>query len=128
MWRQVCVLALAMGLFGAVLSGQEQAVPKAKTPPDLTGTYKSDTAEVKITKNGTVYNLLWNYPDGSQWIGVGIIEGEVFSVAWDLPGGGNLGVASYKLEKGTAGTDLVGHWAAYQDPRATADKLVFVKK
>jgi hypothetical protein len=121
------ILVLAMllgcghqpGLTSPAQAGEEQ---------DITGTYNASGGDFTITRNGEVYQVRWEYPDGRVWVGVALLEGKTLSVAWDFPTGGNLGVAVYKVEKGEKGPNLVGRWAAYQDPRSTADTIAFVKK
>ena len=95
---------------------------------DVQGVYRSGQSDVRITKNGEVYQIRWDFPDGSRWIGVGLVSGDTLSFGWDLPRGGNLGICVYKIEKGDKGPKLVGHWAAYQDKKPTADTLTFVSK
>jgi hypothetical protein len=100
----------------------------AEEPVNLQGIYRDGQSDVRITKNGGVYQIRWDFPNGQCWIGVGLVSDKTFSVAWDLPRGGNLGVCAFRIEKGQAGPKLVGHWAAYQDNRATEETLIFMRK
>src|SRR5262245_3105594 len=82
--------------------------PAAPAEVNLPGLDKPADSDFRISKEGAVYKVRWDNPCGRSWIGVGLIENGVFSVAWDFPHGGNLGVAVYKIEKGTKGPKLVG--------------------
>lgn len=88
---------------------------KLSGPSGLNGTYKITdakdgdslkpyTGSVTITPAGSVYNVTWNIP-GSTYSGVGILEGDVFTVGWGTEGAG-AGVVVYKV-----GDKLDGKWA-----------------
>jgi hypothetical protein len=97
---------------------------------DITGTYKVDGTtkdQCFITKKGDVYQLEWKYSTG-VWMGVGIRDGDILSVGWDRPQGGNLGVSVFKIEKGDKGPKLTSKWAAYQDNKLSTEVLLFEKK
>jgi hypothetical protein len=104
------------------------AVAEDKNKVDIEGLYREGTSDVRIAKNGEVYQVRFDNPDGRRWIGVGLVNGDVLSIAWAFPNGANLGVCSYKVEKGEKGPKLVGHWAAYNDKTPSEDTLIFVSK
>lgn len=84
-------------------------------PSGLRGTYtivagkdgdtgKAYTGTVVINPTGAVYNVTWNIP-GNTFSGVGILQGDVFTVGWGTAGKG-AGVVVYQV-----GNKLDGKWA-----------------
>ncbi len=126
MLHRIVVVVVVLACAGGLLFGQPSE--RTDSEVDIAGIYRAGQADVRITKNGSVYQVRWDYPNGQTWIGVGLLEGDTFAIAWDFPFGGNLGVCAYELREGMDGIDLVGHWAAYQDSRPTADTLIFVRR
>jgi hypothetical protein len=122
--RTLSVVILGLGVSLLLLPAPVRAADEV----DLSGKYKASGSDFSVKKNGEVYQVRWDYPDGKRWIGVGYLDGDRFSVAWDSTEGGNLGVAIYKVEKGDKGPKLVGRWASYNDKKATADTIEFVSK
>ncbi len=81
---------------------------------DLAGTYAvrgkaqgggTYTGSLTIERAGEVYNVTWNLDDGTVVQGVGLLEGDLFSVAWDA--GGAPGLVVYRV--GADGR-LTGRW------------------
>ncbi len=114
-WFRVVLLALAVVMLVACLGGS-YITPSGSTPgnsADVTGFYRvrgkgvngSYSGEVTITREKEVYSVVWSLDDGSQIVGVGLLEGNVFSVAWQA---GDMlpGVVVYRVE----GDKLVGRW------------------
>ncbi len=100
----VCVL-LCMT---SALQGQDKKF-------ELAGEYKcvGDNADggqyegtVKITAHRDTFKLQWTIGEESH-MGVGIFDGETFSVCWATEGGG--GIVVYKLQKDNK--TLEGRWA-----------------
>jgi hypothetical protein len=118
-------VCLVVGSAGSMMPAQDSK------EVDISGHYTwdgiKDGEDYAITKNGEVYILLWRLKAGT-WIGVALRDGDRFSVAWDKPNGGNLGVAVYKIEKGQKGPSLVGKWAAYRDKLTTKDTYQWSRK
>lgn len=65
---------------------------------------ESYSGTLTIERDKDVYLVTWTFADGSQFTGVGILEGDVFSVAWDA--GGQPGLAVYRV----SGDTLTGRW------------------
>ncbi len=75
------------------------------TNPGGSGSYKGT---VSIIQNGDNYNVTWTI--GSQvYIGVGILQGDTFSVGYSDSNKSWFGVVVYKIK----GTKLSGPWAMH---------------
>lgn len=124
--KSLFLMAVIASISAGLLFGKPEQRPVSA--PDLSGFYTSGQSDVRISKNGAVYQIRWDAADGRRWIGVGVVDDDLFSVAWDFPHGGNLGVATYRITEGAEGPRLVGRWASYYDNRSTDDELVFAGK
>lgn len=112
----------------ATSATKEKAGTETLTGPEgLNGTYKitaakgpdggaayTGTATIKPT--GAVYSVTWNLPADS-YSGVGILEGNVFSVGWGVAGAG-AGAVAYRL-----GDKLDGKWAQPQGTQIGTEVL-----
>ncbi|MCA9639195.1 MAG: hypothetical protein H6718_22710 [Polyangiaceae bacterium] len=72
---------------------------------------------VAITQSGDVYKLTWSISDGSQYKGVGLMEGDVLGVGWGMAA--EFGVAVYKVEGGK----LTGRWTSAVETGAGTETL-----
>lgn len=60
---------------------------------------------VEIAAQGDTFALRWRFNKGVEGIGIGIKQGEVLSVIFQLPDG-SIGLTSYRI----TGTTLTGVW------------------
>src|SRR5262245_53731067 len=105
-WPLIVVLTFACA-FGLVC-GCNKAADKV----DITGKYtcegtnpdgKTYKGTVEVKKQGDAFHVLWSIGAGDNYEGIGILEGDVFSVAYY---GAITGIAVYKVEKGK----MTGRW------------------
>lgn len=69
----------------------------------------SYSGALKLSKTGnSLYQLNWKLVDGSQYVGVGLHDGDLLGVGWGAAGQGG-GVVVYDVEGGT----LKGRWAGF---------------
>ncbi len=103
------------GKWATSMSKGHAGTEKLDGPAGLNGTYKitegkdgdsgdAYTGTVSIAPAGTVYNVTWKLAKES-YSGVGILEGNVFTVGWGTAGAG-AGVVVYSV-----GDKLDGKWA-----------------
>ncbi len=92
----------------------------------LSGTYKSGQGDVRVTKHGVGYQVRWDFPTGEQWIGVGMVEGNVFAAAWGADR--SVGISMFNIKEGEKGPTLVGRWAQYRDTNTRPEEWIFVSK
>lgn len=108
---------LVVGLLVVILlgcGGGGVMTPSGGVPvTDVAGTYsfrgqgsggESYSGTLTIERDKDVYLVTWTFSDGSQFTGVGLLDGDVFSVAWDA--GGQPGLAVYRV----SGDTLSGRW------------------
>lgn len=137
--RRVAGLGTCLVLLALLACKDKQEPPPATTPaaapgPGTTGaaavggTYTISSASnpggeggyegsVAITQSGAVYKLTWSISDGSQYKGVGLMEGDVLGVGWGMAA--EFGVAVYKVEGGK----LTGRWTTAADSGAGTETL-----
>ena len=65
---------------------------------------------VRISKQGDAYLATWTLEAGDSYGGIGLLTGDVFSVAWDA--GGAPGIVAYKVENRNDKLRLIGRWTA----------------
>jgi hypothetical protein len=63
-------------------------------------------AKVEISKNGDTYAVKWELAGNETYEGIGILEGDIFSVSYTAGGNGH-GIVAYKVTKGK----LDGKWS-----------------
>jgi hypothetical protein len=96
-----------------------ERITAAEHVGDLTGYYtckgqetggKTYSGVAVITKRNDVYVVQWTVGGGSNFLGVGVRQGDTLSTSWALAGDKGLvrGVNVYKVEPGPR---LVGRWA-----------------
>lgn len=102
-----------------VKSAPQQPAPQKepdKSGGALDGTYacqgtRPDGAEyrgvVRIVHHNGTYQLLWTVGQDEQYLGVGMVTGNVLSVSYF---GGTTGLVVYRIEQGDKGPRLVGTW------------------
>jgi uncharacterized protein (TIGR03067 family) len=87
---------------------------------DIVGVYRSESleidgsrhvAEAVIEKRGDAYIVAFKKGQVIAYIGVGIRQGDIFSMAWTSKG--ELGVTIYKIEKGPR---LIGQYTELNGP------------
>jgi len=99
-----------------------------KPAGDLTGFYTANGAnpggagkysgEVKLTKNGDVYNVDWALANSPPYKGVALQSGDNLGVGWGM--GASFGVVVYKV----SGGKLSGRWAtASSGPKPGTEEL-----
>ena len=103
-------------------------IPTALFAADIEGVYNctgsnpnggSYTGTVSIAKNGASYNVTWNI--GSQvYLGVGLLEGEQFSVGYTDTNKSWFGVVVYKVSDKT----LKGPWAMHDGAKNGTETLI----
>lgn len=97
------------------------AAPSAMAGDDITGTWKCEgpgyTGIVKITKEGEAYRVSWAIGN-ERYTGVGLIEDEVFSVAYY--GAKMQGIVAYKIKSG----GLFGRWSTNKNPGAVSTEIL----
>ncbi|MDP8256548.1 MAG: hypothetical protein P9M14_12430 [Candidatus Alcyoniella australis] len=115
MKRLLIALALVVILSSAAHAGIEGTYICKGTNPGGTGTYEGT---VSIVKNNANYNVTWNI--GAQvYVGVGILEGERFSVGYADVNQGWFGVVVYTV----SGNKLRGAWAMHGDNKNGTEEL-----
>jgi hypothetical protein len=115
-----------------------RAAPEDKKPAeeeiDITGHYeyaaynaqddKTYKGKVQVSKAGEYYAL--TYDDGA--VGVGIRNGNVFSVSYTYPKGGYSGGGLFTIEKGEKGPVLTGRYTGIPgNGKLGKDKWSFVR-
>ncbi len=114
-------------LYLCVLSVSSLAFAQ-KPAGDLTGFYSVKGAnpggsgeyagELKLTKNGDVYNVEWAIANSPPYKGVALLNGDNLGVGWGM--GAAFGVVVYKV----SGGKLQGKWAtASSGPKAGSEDL-----
>jgi hypothetical protein len=73
---------------------------------------------VVITRDGAVYNVVWTVGSG-VYMGVGLLQGEQFSVAYTDPQKTMVGLVVYKVAGGT----LTGVWAVHGGSQTGTETL-----
>jgi hypothetical protein len=110
------------------VAGPSLAVLAQAREPDISGYYNEKGDEfTKITRSGDVYQYLQHSKAG-DWIGVAIREDDHLTIGWHRSDGRNLGVSSYRIQRGSSGPTLVGGWAAYPGGRVVQDTLSWSRK
>jgi len=105
MKRVLIALSLVVLLAAPALAGIEGTYACRGTNPGNAGSYEGT---VSIVNNGANYVVTWNI--GSQiYVGVGILQGDSFSVGYADVQQGWFGVVIYKV----AGNTLSGPWAMH---------------
>ena len=89
---------------------------RAEDKVDIAGKYEGKgtgpngaayEVKVEVAKNGDTYTIKWEVGGGNEtYEGIGILEGDVFSVSYTAGGNGH-GVVAYKVTKGK----LDGKWS-----------------
>jgi hypothetical protein len=102
--RILLIAVVLIALPAAALAADLEGVYGCKgTNPGGAGEYEGT---VSIAKNDATYNVVWFI--GSQvYLGVGIFDGESFSVAYTDAGKSFFGIVVYKVD----GKKLKGVWA-----------------
>ena len=109
-----------------VLPTQPAAQARTPQPNDLNGTYlcegvRPDGAPylgtVRIVRHESAYHLLWTVGSEEQYLGIGILNGEVLAVSYFT---GAPGVVAYQIERSAGRARLVGQWTV-----ANAEGRVF---
>lgn len=123
MARKSLLILVAVLLLGANRTEPEVAkapkVTAAERVGDISGYYtckgqetggKSYSGVAVVSKKGDVYLISWTVGGGSNFVGVGVRQGDTLSASWALAGERGLvrGVNVYKVEPGPR---LVGRWA-----------------
>jgi hypothetical protein len=83
---------------------------------------------VRIVRHKGTYDLLWSVGDDEQeqYLGVGILTGNVLSVSYF---GGTTGLAVYRIEQDAKGQQLIGTWTVPQaDGKVAAERLTRLTK
>jgi hypothetical protein len=107
---------------------------------DLSGYYtckgqeaggKNYSGIVVLTKKNDVYLISWVIGGGSTFSGIAIRQGSTLAGSWSIPSDRGIirGVNLYRVEAGSSGPRLSGHWASVpgagvQQP----ETLTFLKK
>ncbi len=100
-----CILVVGMPVAWAQASGQNAV--------DITGYYGEKDGEfTRLSRNGETYQMLERHKTG-DWIGVGVLQGDILAIGWHRSDGANLGVSLYKIDKDDKGPTLTGVWTAY---------------
>jgi hypothetical protein len=108
----------AVALLPALVSPEQSTFPDPSSAAtgDLNGTYlcegvRPDGAAykgtVRIVRHDGAYQLIWNVGREEEYLGIGILTGEVLSVSYF---GGSPGVVAYRVERSDKGSRLVGQW------------------
>ena len=107
----------------APLEKKAESLKLRAVQADISGYYTCKGQEVSgkgysgivwIQRRNEVYLVSWQVGSGSAFSGIGIRQGETFSVAWALPSerGITRGVNVYRVE----GKKLTGRWASLPGP------------
>jgi hypothetical protein len=108
-----------------------------REPVDITGYYTCRgregngaqyTGVAVVTKAKEVYIVQWTIGIGSNFVGVGIRQGDKLAVSWAQAGEKGLvrGINLYRIEKGPT---LNGRWATLPgDGTLKTETLTFLKK
>jgi hypothetical protein len=62
---------------------------------------------VRIVRHNGAYQVIWNVGRAEQYVGIGILTGDVLAVSYF---GGSPGVVAYRIEQNEKGARLVGQW------------------
>ena len=85
--------------------------------------YTDYTGSVVITRQGDNYKLVWHI-DGFQTLtGIGVVEGDVLSVAYCDIETGNWGVISFKID--IFSEELDGRWASSTSTGCAYERLTW---
>jgi hypothetical protein len=117
------LIAAASITLAAALSLSAQSAPSPPADPhtqsdtaDLAGVYACEgkrpdgleySGTVQIVRHEGTYQVLWTLPPQEQYLGIGILNGDVLAVSYF---GGMPGIAVYRIEHGDKGPRLVGTW------------------
>ena len=75
-------------------------------------------AEAVITRRGEVYEIQW-WSGPNWWRGLGILSGDILSVA--ILDGGGSGIISYHVKPSRCGVSLIGRWAYAVDTLTSSE-------
>lgn len=108
----------ALALLPTFVPPSESVLPAqaATSAADLNGTYLCEGTRpdgavyrgtVSIVRHNGTYQLLWSVGDEEQYLGIGILNGDVLAVSYF---GGAPGVVAYRVEQAATSARLVGQW------------------
>ena len=77
------------------------------------------SGKAEITKEGDIYTVTWKLGAAGDYVGTGILTGDVLSVAFTNPGRNFFGLVVYKI----SGKKLEGKYAQHGGKRVTTEVL-----
>ena len=92
---------------------------------------KNYSGIVVLTKKNDVYLISWVVGGASNFSGIAIRQGSNLAGSWSIASDRGLvrGVNLYRIEAGSSGPRLVGHWASVPGPGIQQrETLTFLKK
>jgi hypothetical protein len=107
---------------------------------DLSGYYtckgqeaggKNYSGVVVLTKKNEVYLISWVIGGGSTFSGIAIRQGNTLAASWTMPSERGIvrGTNLYRIDAGSSGPRLSGHWASVPGPGVQQrETLTFLKK
>jgi hypothetical protein len=112
------IFVSTLALLPALVSPEESILPAqpSERDGDLNGTYlcegvRPDGAAyhgtVRIVRQNGAYQVIWNVGREEQYLGIGLLTGDVLAVSYF---GGSPGVVAYRIEKTDKGSRLIGQW------------------
>jgi len=109
--------AAAMALLPVIAFSLASPSPTtAAEPAPLVGTYECEGVEpdgtpyrglVQIVGSAGLYEVIWIFGSGQQYMGFGVLNGDVLAVNYFT---NRPGVAAYKVESSDKGQTLTGQW------------------
>jgi hypothetical protein len=112
--RRTLLCAILLLLTAPTASPQESAALRGE--PDVSGLYACNgtapdgqtyRGSVDIFRHDDTYQLLWRFSPDEQYLGLGVVTGDVLAVTYFA---GGPGVVAYRIEQDAKTLRLAGEW------------------